>query len=382
MVRYCADCGAQLSQSARFCVSCGAAAPPAAGTGSSGAPRRGGGSSGYDAPTQPHASVSGYGDDIVARRSPASDPARTEQYSGGGARGGSQSAPEDGTVAMTPFPAASTPPPAPRRARPNMVADQFSAWPDEFDEGRAAADPAATAVAPPAVQSYQPVQYAEPEPASRSTGYPEDGGDRSRQAISWPMALVGLSVVLIIGMLIVFLNQPDNPTPAANPSAPAAKPSAAATSSSAPSDPAAQAQEARKAIGKILEVGRGSRATLVEGLQLYCNKSDKDGGTKLIRDALNGRLAQLAKINEVGEEPFKALPGAMQARERLRAALQASADADQIYARMAESGNACQSPADLTKANREATASKTAFLDSWNPLMETNKLPKLVADDI
>ena len=69
-------------------------------------------------------------------------------------------------------------------------------------------------------------------------------------------------------------------------------------------------------------------------------------------------------------------------RDRLKAALQASAAADQDYVQMAAAGTVCQGDDGLTQANAKASAAKKSFLDAWHPLMTAAKLQPLASDDI
>ena len=87
---------------------------------------------------------------------------------------------------------------------------------------------------------------------------------------------------------------------------------------------------------------------------------------------------------EAGDEPFREVRGGPDARDKLRAALQASADADEIYLRLAQEGTLCarsQDP-DLVAANRSATTAKDSFLATWNPIARSAGVTPLASDDI
>ncbi|SEW40655.1 zinc-ribbon domain-containing protein [Austwickia chelonae] len=374
MARYCPECGAELPASARFCVSCGS-------------------------------------------------PAKAKHDAGPGAPAGAKPASQDQSTAAMPAAGGSTAmmppvtegagqaaPPAPRRPRSDTMADQFSAWPDDIDDqpspwagpqggppataqmgaARTAQTPFVPGVGgqvPPGMDRGNPGGYPAQgrgleEQMYGEGSYGEGGGGKRRI----PLVPVVLGVaVLLIGAVIWALTSMQGSSKPAKPAAKApvvttTKPSSSTTS--APSDPASRAQAARSAVGSVLDAGRGSRLTLVQGIDAYCSKGDKEGGKRQMDDALKGRLAQLAKLDEVGDGPFKDIPEGPRARDQLKAALQASADADQIYMHMATAGTVCQGSSELTQANSKASSAKETFLGSWNPLMSSSKLPGLKAEDI
>ncbi len=144
-----------------------------------------------------------------------------------------------------------------------------------------------------------------------------------------------------------------------------------------------RAKAASDAIHAALGRGQGSRETLVRGISTFCG-GDRAAGQQQIREALEGRLAQLAKLNEAGDDPFREVRGGSDARDKLRAALQASADADEIYLRQAQDGSLCsraQAP-ELVAANRSATTAKDSFLATWNPIARAAGVAPLASDDI
>lgn len=334
MPRYCAVCGAQLPLSARFCVTCGqqvvsgegSAAPAAA------APVRGG----SDQPTAPIAEADRDAD--LAAAAPPVPPT-----------------PPRGSTPTTPV------------RQPPRISEQFAAWPDHAQE-------------PPAGQQATAyvVTGASPLPAGRPA-------ERDRNRPTWPL-LVAVAVLLVAGLIwaVMALRGGGDPAPVAVPSASSTSGSASPTSSSSAATTTvnAGAQAARVAVGQILDAGRGSRTTLVQGYDAYCTKRDKAGGKAQIDEALQGRMAQLAKVNAVGDEPFAKLPGGLDARDKLRAALQAAAAADQIYVQMAAADTVCQGGMELTQANTKASSAKKTFLDAWNPLMTAAKLQGLTNDDL
>lgn len=202
-----------------------------------------------------------------------------------------------------------------------------------------------------------------------------------RRTSSWPFLLL-LAIVLVGGMVWAFMGlRPTGERPVATGTT-ASSTTATTGSSAATTDAGTAPQEARSAIGAVLEAGRGSRNTLVQGVDTYCSKKNKTAGTKLMGEALSGRTKQLAKMNEVGDEPFRAVEGALAARDKLKAALQASAETDQVYVRMADAGTVCSGSSELTQANAKASAAKAAFLAAWNPIMTKATLPLLKEDDI
>ncbi|WP_240322643.1 hypothetical protein [Austwickia chelonae] len=311
---------------------------------------------------------------------------------------------------MSEGPGAGAPPP--RRPRSDTMADQFSAWPDDIDDqpspwGGPQGGPGATAQMGAARTAQAPFapgiggqgipQGGHPGgyPAQGRGGLEEqmygdgqpsygEGGGKKRGVPLVPVVLV--IAVLLIGAVIFALTSMGGSSKSAKPTAKApvvttTKASSSTTTSTA-SDPASRAQAARSAVGSVLDAGRGSRLTLVQGIDAYCSKGDKEGGKRQMDDALKGRLAQLAKLDELGDAPFKDIPEGSRARDQLKAALQASADADQIYMHMATAGTVCQGSSELTQANSKASSAKETFLSSWNPLMSSSKLPGLKAEDI
>jgi len=247
-------------------------------------------------------------------------------------------------------------PPAAQAGARTPIQDQFAAWPDAAQERPDAGPPLLP-------------------------GRPDDG---ARRAPAWPIVVVAL---LLVGGLIWAFSALRGGDSLAAPKSPGTAVAGSTTTPTTPSsttstgaDPDAQA--ARVAVSEILDAGRGSRSTLVQGITSYCTKGDKATGKTQMDDALQGRMAQLAKLNDIGDEPFRKLPSALDARDKLKAALQASAAADQVYVQMAAAGTVCQGDDGLTQANAKASAAKKSFLDAWNPLMTAAKLQPLASDDI
>jgi hypothetical protein len=358
MARFCAQCGASLPPSARFCVSCGHqvdGAVPASASGISAS------ASEIDQPTAPMTQA---GPPAVApppaASSPSGAPPRAESPPladtapiRGGAQGQGDSA-------------------APHVERPAGVFDQFAAWPDHPDArtGRSAAPYGGSGSGASALAA---------TPSARG----EDPDRLGRKPPTWPL-LVAVAVLLVAGLIWAFmaLRGGGGPSPSASTSA-AASSGTVASSSPAPTTTLnAEAQAARVAVGQILDSGRGSRTTLMQGIEAYCTKGDKPGGKAQIDEALQGRMAQLAKVNDVGDGPFAKVKGGIDARDKLRAALQASAAADQVYVQMANAGTICQGGLELTQANAHASTTKKTFLDTWNPIMTAAKLQPLGYDEI
>lgn len=355
MSRYCSSCGAQLPQEARYCASCGRAAPTATA-------RRG--ADGDDAATAPYAAVG-----EPTRPADAEDEPR-------------------GTLrehpATSPLPSRPEPP----GASSATISAQFAAWPDDARPVRDAGSAGAAGG-----DRWDPL-------GAGSTG---DVPARRRKP-TWPV-LVLLAVVVLACLAWAFSSLrgggPTGPMAAVGdqPStlsgvAPGGSP-AVPSAPSGPNDPSgtsgtggtsesanADAQAARIAVAQVLDAGRGSRSTLVQGYDAYCSKSDKAGGTRQINEALQGRMAQLAKLNDVGEAPFANVRGGIVGRDKLKTALQASAAADQVYVAMASAGTVCQGSAELTRANAAASTAKKDFLDTWNPIMTEAKLQPFGNDDL
>lgn len=381
MARYCPECGAQLPTSARFCVSCGSQVPGAAHA--------------AERPEPPTSS---------AAECSATEPTPTVPGDDG----------LEPTAALDPVTPPSSAPVAsassPRRpSAPASMSEQFSAWPDGPHEpsawdapreapvppGYGPPPPVGYGAPPPGYGSTAPGGYGEPPyqggphqamPTSPMGGYPPvspgydmtgQGVEERRRTPLWP--LVALAVLVVAGLLwaVLALRPDSGKEQGASPA-----PSSPTISSSSTTPVASKAQTARAAVGSILEAGRNSRSTLRQGIDAYCTKKDKEGGARQMQEALDGRTAQLTKLNEIGDGPFQDVAGALAAREALKSALQASAEADQVYVRMAAAGTVCAGSAELTQANAKASAAKATFLGAWNPIMEREKLAPFKEDDI
>lgn len=368
MPRFCAECGAQLPLGARFCVRCGTQVP----TVESSADRVAADASAA-AMTAPAATAEGMASDGT-RASDAAAPACGVD---------APTAPMEAAGEVPTLPAPVVPAPvvpsplgrAPGQGdpgpsdRPTMsVSDQFAAWPD------------APGAAPGGTAGYDDPPPLLPPTATHPGSGSEPAGER--RAPAWPL-LVGVAVLLVVGLIWAFVALRGGGNDAAKPTTSPTQTTGAASGTSATTSAAnAEAQAAREAVGQVLDAGRGSRSTLVQGISAYCSKGDKAAGQAQMSDALQGRMAQLAKLNEVGDGPFKNVTGGLVARDKLKAALQASAGADQVYVQMAAAGTVCQGSIELSQANTAASTAKKAFLDQWNPIMTGAKLQPLTNDDI
>lgn len=377
MATYCAECGGQLPASARFCVRCGAQVMRIDG--------------GVD--TAPLSDLSNAPTQAIQPTQPTPTvplvPQPPGQVSGSSTQPGAPTAPlPRASIPATPAPQSGDPGKGSGAAGPSSlgVVEQFTAWPDHAH--RPEHSPEGAVERPPGWSSAEGGTHegnfgAAPLPPGR----PEEP---HRKTPVWPVLLV-LTLLVVGGVVSAFPALRGGNTPAPSPvtsaSAAASSPAPSSTglfSTATPSTtpPNADAQETRVAVGQVLDAGRGSRSTLVQGIDTYCSKKDKDGGKAQIEEALQGRMAQLAKLNEVGDAPFRKIDGGTDARDKLKAALRASAAADQVYVQMATAGTVCQGGLELAQANEQASAAKKAFLDTWNPLMTTAKLQPLANDDL
>lgn len=252
----------------------------------------------------------------------------------------------------------------------------FGAWPDE-----APRDPWSGASA--AARRAGPAGGSAPHGTTGAVGPTA----RRRSPYVFPAA-AGMAVVLVVAALVWGTTQrgmaPDAlPMPAVATVLGTTQPTSDATTS--PDAASINVKRSSDAFAATLRSGQGSRETLVRGIATYCDGEDKTAGQRQIQEALQGRLAQLAKLTELGDEPFREVSGAPAARDKLRAALQAAADADQVYLRMAEEGSlACPAgdTPDLLTANEKASAAKEAFLASWSPIATGAGLAPVSRDDI
>ncbi|MEP7161299.1 MAG: hypothetical protein ABI746_09355 [Dermatophilaceae bacterium] len=326
MARYCPECGSQFTPQAKFCVSCGSPVPGSAPTASD-----------VDAATVSSATLDGTGPTPhVPRASSAS------------ADSGSGTAPMNAG---------------------------FVGWPDEIPDPWSGASAA--------------IPGAGPASGSGLHGTMDPvGSNPARRRRPYVLSAASVAVVLVVAALAWGATQrgvaPDAP------SAPAAATVLGTTQSTtdATSSPDAATTDVKRssdAFTATLRSGQSSRETLVRGIATYCDGEDKAAGQRQIQEALQGRLAQLAKLTELGNEPFREVSGAPAARDKLRAALQASADADQVYLRMAEEGSlACPvgDAPDLVTADQKASAAKESFLASWNPIATGAGLAPMSREDI
>lgn len=213
----------------------------------------------------------------------------------------------------------------------------------------------------------------------------EGGGPPSRRrALVWPVVAVAVLLVIAAVAFTALSRDGDRdsqgaPTASGNGNTGSARETT--TSRTGPAEERAKA--ASDAIHSALGRGQGSRETLVRGISTFCG-GDQTSGRQQIREALEGRLAQLAKLNEAGDDPFRDVRGGLDARDKLRAALQASADADEIYLRLAQEGALCSrtEASELVGANRSATTAKDSFLATWNPIARSAGVAPLTSDDI
>lgn len=355
MARYCPECGSQFAPQAKFCVSCGSPVPTlrAAET--------------ADDPTVPAPLVPD-----EAPEAPASAPAPAGVSEG------------DPTHRVT-------------RSRPitQPLDPGLMAWPDETDRHRPAGVGGGAGFGAGgfgaggfgAGGAGAGGSGAGGAGAGGATpaGLPPQGGGRSRRvALVWPVVAVAVLLVIAAVAFTALSRGGDRDSQASPTSAESGNTASTretTTSGTGPSEQGAKA--ASDAIHSALGRGQGSRETLVRGISTFCG-GDQAAGRQQIREALEGRLAQLAKLNEAGDDPFRDVRGGLDARDKLRAALQASADADEIYLRLAQEGALCsrtQAP-ELVGANRSATTAKDSFLATWNPIARSAGVAPLTSDDI
>ncbi|MBW3085122.1 hypothetical protein KEM60_01318 [Austwickia sp. TVS 96-490-7B] len=391
MVRYCLECGAQLPSQARFCVSCGAAIT---GVDSAGAAARRESSvelsTAAMAPITPGPSPALTPEQLAAAAGMAGGAATAKidtPFPAGDA--GAATAKFDTAAAGGPAPTAKIAPPRPtyRGVSRDGVSQQFAAWPDDDDPWEAPEESAPQA--PPTRRGGGARhEAAEPETGSRTAARryadAQEMSGRRRGMVVPIVAGAAALCVLGIGAMVWTLNSGNGvPAPEPVPNPPSVAPAVPTTDKeTSASGTEAKAQAARAAVLEALEAGKGSRTTLVQGIDTYCSKRDREGGSKLMTEALQGRMAQQAKLGEMGDTAFADLPGAKDARDKLKEALQASAEADQIYVRMARSGTVCHNSSELAQANSKASQAKQNFLRAWNPIMTANKKPEMKADDI
>ncbi len=130
------------------------------------------------------------------------------------------------------------------------------------------------------------------------------GSNPARRRRPHVLPAASAAVVLVVAALVWGATQrgmaPDAPPmPAAATALGTTQPTTDATTS--PDAASINAKRSSDAFAVTLRSGQGSRETLVRGVATYCDGEDKTAGQRQIQEALQGRLAQLAKLTELGD---------------------------------------------------------------------------------
>jgi hypothetical protein len=210
-----------------------------------------------------------------------------------------------------------------------------------------------------------------------------------RSAGGWPIAVVGIVLVLVAGGVTAFVlhdgdagaettpTAPTNVVPAPESPTPVEESTTVEAPTTEPGDPQSQAA----AVDSLLDDSTASRRKLNEGIDLVNRCTRLSRAVSDLREVGIERRAQLDSLQSMD---LSALPDGERIRSTLSDALRNSIDADAAFVRWAEGaqGNGCQPSgqrsadyADGRRLSTQARAAKVAFLAIWNPVASVNGLP-------